>query len=50
MFIFFMKANEALKILKISRSTLNKNVKEGYIKVTKLLNECYDYNEKSVCK
>lgn len=43
-----MKANQVLKILKISRPTLTKYVKIGWIKATKLPNNRYDYDEDSV--
>ena len=43
-----MKANDVLKILSITRPTLTKYVKEGYIKVIKLPTGQYKYNEQSV--
>lgn len=43
-----MKASEVLKILRISRPTLSKYVKEGIIKVTVLKNGRYDYLSDSV--
>ncbi len=43
-----MKAKEVLALLRISRVTLSKYVKEGTIKVTTLPNGRYDYNERSV--
>jgi predicted site-specific integrase-resolvase len=43
-----MKANEVLKILKICRQTLSNYVKSGKIKVTKLRNGYYDYDDESV--
>jgi predicted site-specific integrase-resolvase len=43
-----MKANEVLKILRITRPTLSKYVKEGIIKVTVLPNGRYDYLSESV--
>jgi predicted site-specific integrase-resolvase len=43
-----MKANEVLKILKICRQTLTNYVKSGKIKVTRIGNGYYDYNESSV--
>jgi len=43
-----MKANQVLAKLNITRPTLCKYVKEGYIKVTKLPNGLYDYDEDSV--
>jgi predicted site-specific integrase-resolvase len=45
-----MKAREVLKILGISRVTLNKYVNNGSIKVTKLDNGYYDYDDESVYK
>lgn len=43
-----MKAKEVLKILKVTRPTLTKYVKEGKLKVTLLPNGLYDYDEDSV--
>jgi predicted site-specific integrase-resolvase len=43
-----MKANEVLKILRITRPTLSKYVKEGIIKVIVLPNGRYDYLSESV--
>ena len=43
-----MKANEVLKILKVTRPTLTKYVKDGKLKVTLLSNGFYDYDEDSV--
>lgn len=43
-----MKAKEALKILKITRPTLTKYVKDGKIKVKELPSGMYDYDEDSV--
>ena len=45
-----MKSKEVLNFLKISRVTLTKYVKNGTIKVTKLDNGYYDYDEDSVFK
>src|SRR5574344_203063 len=45
-----MKAKEVLKILKISRPTLTKYVKEQKILVKELPNGFYDYDEDSVLK
>ena len=45
-----MKAKEVLKILKISRPTLTKYVKEQKILVQELPNGFYDYDEDSVLK
>lgn len=43
-----MKAKEVLKILKVTRPTLTKYVKEEKLKVTLLPNGLYDYDEDSV--
>jgi putative resolvase len=43
-----MKAKEVLNLLRITRQTLTKYVKEGIIKVTTLPNGHYDYHEESV--
>lgn len=43
-----MKAKDVLKILKVTRPTLSKYVKEGRLKVTLLPNGLYDYDEDSV--
>ena len=43
-----MKANEVLKLLRITRPTLTKYVKDGIIKVKVLPNGRYDYDEDSV--
>lgn len=45
-----MKANQVLEKLNITRPTLCKYVKQGYIKVTKLPNGHYDYDKDSVYK
>ncbi|ABY93552.1 site-specific integrase-resolvase-like protein [Thermoanaerobacter pseudethanolicus ATCC 33223] len=45
-----MKAKELLELLRISRSTLTKYVKEGKIRVTVMPNGFYDYNEEDVYK
>ena len=45
-----MKAKDVLKLLKISRPTLSKYVQQGLIKVTKLPNDRYDYDDESVYK
>ena len=39
-----MKSNEVLSLLKVTRATLTKYVKEGKIKVTELGNGRYDYD------
>jgi len=43
-----MKSNEVLKLLKISRVTLCKYVKNGKIRVVKLPNSYYNYNDDDV--
>lgn len=43
-----MRANEVMKLLGISRPTLNRWVKKGIIKVRKLPNGRYEYDDKSV--
>ena len=43
-----MKAKDVLKILNISRITLMKYLKLGYISATKLPNGQYDYNDDTV--
>lgn len=45
-----MKAKEVLRLLRISRQTLTKYVKDGLIEVETLPNGRYEYNEKSVYK
>ncbi|KHO63191.1 resolvase [Thermoanaerobacter sp. YS13] len=45
-----MKAKEVLELLRISRPTLTKYVKEGKIRVTVMPNGLYDYNEEDVYK
>ena len=45
-----MKANEVLKLLRVTRPTLTKYVKNGRIKTRKLPNGYYDYDEDSVFK
>ena len=45
-----MKASEVLQLLKITRPTLTKYVKEGKIKVTIKGNGQYDYDVDSVYK
>ena len=45
-----MKANEVLKLLRISRPTLSKYVKIGMIKATMLQSGLYDYDKESVYK
>ena len=41
-----MKAKEVLRLLRISRQTLTKYVKDGLIEVETLPNGRYEYNEK----
>ena len=43
-----MKAREVLKVLKICRQTLSNYVKSGKLKVTKLWNGYYEYDNDSV--
>ena len=45
-----MKANEALSILRVTRPTLARYVKEGKIKATELPTGRYDYDEESIYK
>ena len=45
-----MKAKEVMKLLNISRATLFNYTKDGKIKVTKLDNGYYEYDEASVFK
>lgn len=45
-----MKANEVLKMLKITRPTLAKYVKEGKLKATRLPSGQYDYSKESALK
>jgi len=46
----YMKAAEVLRILRISRNTLSEYVKRGWIRVTKLPNGRYIYNDEDVWK
>jgi len=43
-----MKSKDALRILNVSRVTLSSYVKSGKIKVTKLSNGYYDYDDNSI--
>lgn len=45
-----MKANEVLSLLQISRQTLTRYTKQEIIKVNKLSNGRYNYDEESVYK
>jgi len=45
-----MKAKEVLKILKVTRQTLTKYVREGKLVVTQLPNGYYEYDDDSVFK
>ncbi len=45
-----MKSKDVLRILRVTRPTLTKYVKEGTIKVTRMPNGQYDYDEESVYK
>lgn len=46
--MIYIKSSEVLKILRVSRPTLTKYVKEGYIKVNIMKNGRYDYDSNSV--
>ncbi len=50
MIFISMKANEVLKLLQVTRPTLTSYVKNGRVKVKKLPNGYYDYDEDSVLK
>ena len=43
-----MKSKEVLKLLRISRGTLHKYVKNGLIEANMMQNGYYDYSSKSV--
>ena len=43
-----MRAKETLKLLQVHRVTLNRYVREGKIRVTKMANGRYDYNDDDV--
>ena len=43
-----MRAKEVLELLKITRPTLCKYVKQGLIKIDAVINGQYRYNEESV--
>ena len=45
-----MRAKETLELLHVHRVTLNRYVREGTIRVTKLANGRYDYNDEDVLK
>ena len=45
-----MKSKEVLNLLKITRPTLTKYVKENIIRVIEMPNGRYDYNEEDVYK
>ena len=45
-----MKSAEVLKLLKITRPTLTNYIKLGKIKVTKLGNGYYNYDDESIYK
>lgn len=45
-----MKCKEVLKLLKVSRQTLAKYVKENKIRVIKNINGFYDYNDEDIYK
>ena len=48
--IYGMKANEVMKLLQISRSTLLRWRKDGILKATKLPSGQYDWDANSVFK
>ncbi len=48
--IYSMKANEVMKLLQISRSTLLRWRKDGILKATKLPSGQYDWDANSVFK
>jgi len=48
--LVIVKSREVLKLLRVSRTTLTKYVKEGTIRVFTLPNGQYDYNEEDVYK
>ena len=43
-----MRSKEALSVLNVHRVTLNRYVREGKIRVTKLKNGRYEYNDDDV--
>ena len=45
-----MKAKQVLSLLRVTRATLCRYVKQGVIKVRLLPNKYYDYDEESVYK
>lgn len=45
-----MRAKQVLEILQCHRVTLNRYVREGTIRVTKMANGRYDYNDEDVFK
>lgn len=45
-----MKTKEALKILGVSRPTLLKYVKQGFVKIDATINGQHFYNEESIYK
>jgi len=45
-----MKSKDVLRVLRVTRPTLTKYVKEGTIKVTRMPNGQYDYDDESVYK
>lgn len=50
MYNISMKSNKVLKLLRVTRPTLCRYVKNGLIKVNKLPSGLYDYDEESVYK
>ena len=45
-----MRAKETFELLQVHRVTLNRYVREGTIRVTKLSNGRYEYNDEDVLK
>jgi len=45
-----MKANEAMRLLQISRSTLHRYITEGLIRHSNLPNKQYNYNDEDIYK
>lgn len=46
--MLFMRAKQALEILQVHRVTLNRYVREGKIRVTKMANNRYEYNDDDI--
>lgn len=47
-FIFIVKSKEVIKLLRVSRTTLTKYVKDGTLRIFTLPNGQYDYNDEDV--